>query len=315
MQRLTRLVGFALFSIGVGTFTLAVDRDSREVTFFFTGFVRGSFGPCGCSAGPTGGVSRRAGYAQTYEKEHGDFVLHVDAGNYLQPPGPRAAEINELMIESLEELPIRVLNLATDDLFWWKNLSENRPAGTEVISTNLMPERPHLPSPKKYAVVTIPAEKMSLKKDLQIGFLGLSDPARVKPNSGFRGIDPLQAVASVKEKVLEEADFLIVLADIRRRSREIREESVIRQLAESHPEISVVILTEKRFRLFDPVQINSTLVLSSVERGRYLGRLTMSLDESGTVEGTDSDWIELKEGVPEVPDLRAKGEWINSLLP
>ena len=41
----------------------------------------------------------------------------------------------------------------------------------------------------------------------------------------------------------------------------------------------------------------------------------MILDEAGAMEGMESEFIELKEGVPEVPALRSKGDWINSVLP
>jgi len=285
----------------------------NEVTVFFTGFVRGNYGPCGCAAGPAGGVSRRAGYSKAFAEDHSGALLHVDAGNYLQPPGPRSEMINRLMLESMQELPLAVMNLGIEDLYWWNTLSGEGVGDTQVISTNLVSEAPGLPQPAKYAVVIIPADQTALGRDLRIGFLGIADPKRVKPNARFRGVDPLEAVAAVKAEVMEKADFLIVLADVSRSRGEIPQ--VLRQLAEQNSEIIAILVTERRYRLYDPVQINSATILSSVERGRYLGQLTLLLDSSGAVAAVKPDSIELKEGLPEVEALRSKAEWINAQLP
>jgi 2',3'-cyclic-nucleotide 2'-phosphodiesterase (5'-nucleotidase family) len=223
--------------------------------------------------------------------------------------------INGLMLESMRELPLAVMNLGIEDLFWWQNLSEGRVGDTQIISTNLVSETSGLPQPAKYAIVTVPADQTSLGRDVRIGFLGIADPKRVKPNARFRGVDPLEAVAAVKDDVMAKADFLIVLADVRRGRGAISPDSVLRKLAENHPEIVAILVTERRYRLYDPVQINSATILSSVERGRYLGQLTLELGSSGDVTGVRSDFVELKEGVPEVDAFRSKAEWINVQLP
>jgi 2',3'-cyclic-nucleotide 2'-phosphodiesterase (5'-nucleotidase family) len=223
--------------------------------------------------------------------------------------------INGLMLESMRELPLSVMNLGIEDLFWWKNLSEGKVGDTQIISTNLVSEAPELPQPAKYAIITVPADQTSLGRDLRIGFLGIADPKRVKPNAQFHGVNPLEAVAAVKDDVMARADFLIVLADVRRDREEIPPDSVLRKLAETHSEIVAILVTERRYRLYHPVQINSATILSSVERGRYLGQLTLELGSSGEVAGVKSEFVELKEGVPEVDAFRSKAEWINVQLP
>ncbi len=305
----------ALVFLSMFLVLLAQDSVSHQVTLFFTGFVKGNYGPCGCSAGPAGGVSRRVGYANAFAQENPGFTLHVDAGNYLQPPGPRADLINRLMLESFQEIPLAVLNLGIEDLFWWKDLCKTEKGQTKIVSTNLVCEAPQLPQPDRYAIVTVPAGATSLDREVRIGFLGIADPSRVKPNSQFTGRDPLQAIAEVKEEVMGKSDFLIVLADLPRKSSEIAEDSLLRRLAEKHPEVVAIVVTERYYRLYRPVRINSALVLSSVERGRYLGQLTLELDESASVKAFKSDFIELKEGVPEVEALLAKQDWIEAQLP
>lgn len=280
---------WGLVTILAGPAAWGADGRGRTVTLFFTGMVQGAFEPCGCKAGPTGGLARRAGYIGEYRGKHPDAViLSVDAGNYLLPPGPDAPAVNELMMESLRDLPLRVLNLAPEDLFYWKDLQRIQ-GPTEIISSNLFPQSPSIPAPKKYAVVEVSLGERLVK----IGFLGLSDPAKVKPNSHFAGRDPGLAVAELKGELLRQADFLVILADLPLETA--------RELARQFPEIYALILAEKRFVLHPPEQVNNAVLVTAVERGRYLGQLELQFDSQGSLTGFRPEWIELKEGLPEDP--------------
>ena len=137
--------------------------------------------------------------------------------------------------------------------------------------------------PARYRII----EASAGEEALRIGFLGISDPRKVKPNSGFRGENPAQAVQEIKTEVLKEADFLVVLADIPQRP----EESTVDQLARDHPEIIAVLTTEDLYRLHEPRVVNNAVILSSVERGRYLGQLQLAIDERGKVEEFEPDFI------------------------
>ena len=234
-------------------------------------------------------------------------MFQVDVGNYFRPLGPSSALVNQLMLEGLKAMPIRVLNLATEDLFFWKELSRAKLASTQVISTNLVCQDQSLPSPPTHAIVEVPAARVNLNRDLRIGFLGLSNPAQVKPNSRFSALDPVQAVARVKAAVIREVDLLIVLADLPREQAKL--------VAESHPEIDVLILVEKRFVLHPAEKVKNTLILSSVERGRYLGQLLMRFDASGKPLSLDSDFVELKDGVAEEATLLHRQAEVAAKLP
>jgi 2',3'-cyclic-nucleotide 2'-phosphodiesterase (5'-nucleotidase family) len=292
------IIGFSIVLLITFLIIVAVGDTASQITIFFTGEIRGNFEPCGCDAGPTGGLARRLAYSQSYSNEEGGAGLHVDAGSFFNPPGPSAKAVNQLMKMGLNRTPVRVLNLSVDDLYWWKDLSKEEFHQTTLISTNLFPRNSSVPSPDRYAVVEVPLSGHD-GRVARIGFLGLSDPKRVKPNTGFRGVDPLQAVAEIKEEVLGKSDFLIVLADWIRPASDPPEEWPLRRLAEANPEIYVIITTERRFVFYDPVQINSAVLLSSVERGRYLGQLALGFDKSGTMVSIEPKFIEMKEGVPE----------------
>ncbi len=280
----------------------AGDASGAKLNLLFSGFVEGNFGPCGCDKNPTGGLARRAGYSATLV-EDGSLNLQIDLGNYFHPLGPQSKAINELMLKGLSSLPIRVMNLTPNDLFMWDRLQEMSLPQTEIISTNLSPRDPRKASPKRYTIVTVSGNELGLEDDVRIGFLGLSDLRRVKPNSGFTGSDPLLAVEKAMLELANQVEFVVVLADFRRKSGPLKPDSILHKLAEAHPKIYAVLNTEQRFLLHEPEQVGNAVILSSVERGRYLGRLQLRFDSKGEVTAVEPEFIELKAGVPEDAEL------------
>lgn len=296
-----RFSGLAiLITLLAAGFAFPANTGAGELLLYFTGDVQGNFEPCGCAGGPTGGLARRLGYVQSVIGAGSRAHLHIDTGNYFADPGPEAEAVNALMLDSLRRLPMAVLNLGINDLHWWPELSRQS-VPTKVISTNLVPRRPGLPAPQRFAVVeTVVA---GLPGPVRIGFLGLADPLRVKPNSGFRGLDPLQAVAEVKEEVLKQADFLVVLWDTIRPQGSLPPDWIVSRLAEQHPEVRLILTTEPRFVMYEPLQLGRATVVSSVERGRFLGEARLTFDPKGKLDQIQVQFVEMKNGVPEDPAL------------
>ncbi|HSR53294.1 MAG TPA: hypothetical protein VLV83_20915, partial [Acidobacteriota bacterium] len=187
--------GQRAFFVSILVATLAVwalaedpgqQEKNRQITLFYSASVAGAFEPCGCSGNPAGGLARRAALVNGYREEHSHPILQVDAGNYFAPLGPGSSLINELMADSLKEFPIAVLNLGSEDLHYWDQLSARQDLPTQIISTNLKPRKASHPAPRRYALVEFEGQRLGLEQNLRIGFLGITDPSRVKPNSGFR---------------------------------------------------------------------------------------------------------------------------------
>lgn len=276
LRRLLTVFVLAATPLLLTLWSVDAANPTRTVTFFFTGYVRGGYGPCGCPVSPSGGLARRAGFVQQYTKKQGGKVLQLDLGNYFMPLGPGADTVNQLMMESLDRLPLQVMNLAHEDLFLWTKLSKSSFRATKIISTNLTPLNASLPAPERYIVVEIPARELGVRKNVRIGFLGLSDPKYLKPNSGFTAVDPQAAVAAVKSEIAARSDFLVVLGDLPGKVTAIR-------LAKAHPEIYAILLVERAFIRHAPEQVNNAVLLWSIERGRHLGQLELELDEAGNV--------------------------------
>jgi 2',3'-cyclic-nucleotide 2'-phosphodiesterase (5'-nucleotidase family) len=204
------------------------------------------------------------------------------------------------MIESLDELPLRVLNLAPQDLFLWPELIQRSPESCQIISTNLRPKSHSLPAPPRKAIVELDGIRLPSGRALRLGFLGVSDPGQVKPNSGFQAIDPNRAVADVLGKFRGEVDILIVLADLA--------EPAVESLVESNSGIDIILRAERRYIRNKPKFIANTLLLSSVERARYLGQLTLLIDGSGRLSAVEPNLIEMRKGVLEDPNFLQKQE-------
>lgn len=281
---------------------LASDDNSPRLTLLFSGWVTGTFGPCGCVAGPSGGFPRRAGFSRSYEKESGATIIQVDAGSLFAQPGPDAEVVNSALLKGLELLPVQVMNIGSEDLYMWPKLAASENLPTHFISSNLRPRSGDRAQPDEFAILTLPAEQTGLSKELHIGFLGIVDPARVKPNSGFRGMDPVQAVAEVMPQIRDQVDFVVVLADYFRMDS-LEAESPLYQIASQNPEVYALITTERRYILHPPQQINNAVVLSSIERGRQLGRLVFEFDEKGKVESYQADFVDLDASIPDDPQL------------
>ena len=285
----------------------ASDEELSRVTFFYTGWIDGNFGPCGCTTTPSGGFSRRAAYARDYSRSHDAHVLHVDLGGLFLPLGPHAATVNQEFLKALEQLPLEVVHLSPADLFLWDEIAASR-VWDRFISTNLTPFDSSRRVPRRYRIVEVPGTR---GRPLRLGFVGLSSPRTVRPNSGFRGEDPVQAFEKIKDTVLEKADLLVVLTDIPQRP----DQDFHTSLAQAHPEVGVILASEKVYMLHDPVVVNQAVILSSVERGRHLGKLELGVDTRGRVQEAKPEWIQLDENVPDDPHFLSVQETIEGLLP
>ena len=216
--------------------------------------------------------------------------------------GLEADAVNRLMMDSFQLLPLDFFHLSFADLFFWKELSE-ADVPTRILSTNLVPLDEGIPPPRPFAVLEVPADRLGLQRSVRIGFLGLTTPQRVKRRSGFKALDPLEAVARWKGPAMEQADFLILLSDLPRDSQHFAPDSLIARLAQQHPQIRAILLAEKRFILYEPETVGTALVLSSVDRGRYLSSLKMAFDPQGQLAEMQVQSIQLDTHVPEESDL------------
>ena len=282
--------------------TGASDTRAPKLAILFSGWITGTFGFCGCKVEPNGGFPRRATFSRQYAEDFGAPLIQVDAGSLFAPQGPDATSINEAIFKALEVLPVAVLNLGSEDLYLWPQLVAQEGRRTRIISTNLVPRKASLKRPDRYAILTLKPDQTGLERDLRIGFMGFVDPGRVKPNSGFRGQDPVAALAETMPELAPQVDFVVLLADYFRRGP-AEAGSLLHRIASDNDNIYAILTTERLYKLHKPVQINNAIILSSIERGRQLGRLVIELDAKGQVSSYEPDVVNLDASYPDDPEL------------
>lgn len=250
-------------------------------------------------------MARRAGYIKSYSEKKDAFVVNLELGSFFLPLGPGSTPTNALMLDALDMLPMHVFNLTSEDLFLWKEIAARKFERTHFLSTNLVAPARYQTKPETSAIVEVPGAGAG-GKALRIGFIGFADPASVKPNSGFRAKDPLEAAASVVPQLKGKVDFIVAVGEI---SDELAE-----ALAERFPEIYAVLKMNRLFQLPTPQQVKNAVVMSSVERGRYLGQLEFSIDADGKVQAYQPDLVEMSRDVPDEPSIQRRVVELKAVL-
>lgn len=234
---------------------------------------------------------------KSYAEKSDAFVVNLELGSFFLPLGPGSTPTNSFMLDSLDMLPVHVFNLTSDDLFLWKEIAARKFKSTQFLSTNLVAPARYQVKPETSVIVEVPGAGAG-GRALKIGFIGFADPASVKPNSGFRAKDPLEAAAAVVPELKGKVDFIVAVGEV--------SDELAGALAERFPEIYAVLKMSRLFELPTPQQVQNAVVLSSVERGRYLGQLEFSIDSEGKVSAYQPDLIELSRDVPDEPAIQRR---------
>ena len=215
------------------------------------------------------------------------------------------AKVNPIMMEGLRRIPVQVFNLTPDDLYLWPELAAEGLPDTRFIATNLVAP-PGIEPPDRFTILEVP-RSVGESGMIRVGFLGLVEPSKIRPSMKFSASDPLEAVTTAKKAVKEKVQCWVIIGDF--------SEQLAETLAIEHPDVFAVLRMERRFRLYPPKQSGNAVLLSSVERGRYLGRLTLSLDSDGKVTSYEPEFIKLDTKVPEDPEFLRLADETRSQLP
>lgn len=192
--------------------------------------------------------------------------------------------------------PVSVFNLGSEDLNLVGDLSLGELEKTDFISTNLVaPDNGKYGFLKRYSI-----QERTLPNGwpVRIGFLGIADPRMVKPNSGFTAMEPVDSIKLVLPELKDQVDFVVVAGEM--------SEETADQIANAFPEVFAVLRSERGFRITRPRQVNNALIMSSVERGRMLGRMTLVLNADKEIASYTYRYIDLNQRVPENSALAAR---------
>lgn len=141
----------------------------RRIVLFYTGDVRGTVEPCGCTSDPLGDISRFAALVRQ-TRQAGYAVGVVDAGNLLFPESglsekekPSANLRASFLAEQLEKLPLLGMGIGELDLI--SGAAQTRP---RRMAANLTV------SGKDGVIRPSQVQRVG---DVSVGVLGVADPA------------------------------------------------------------------------------------------------------------------------------------------
>jgi hypothetical protein len=291
-----------------GTLEDRLDKDDGYgIVLFYSMGIRGNLEVCGCPIHPLGGVARRIGYINAFRKRSPDAaILQADAGYIfsddlnLEGTGLRADAklMNDWIVRANEAMGLDVVNLGFRDLLYAGSLlkpdANFKPEKSSLISANVKPAGPDRVAPAPYVIKVVTGKR--LPQPVRIAFIGLSDVAPDDrkdqiAKSGFVIDDPLTAAKAALEELRDKVDLTVVVGYLKLQT--------VNKLAMRNADLDLIIAADERGIVFDPKQVNNTLVVYAAKETKHLGELRFYIDADGVVERFTARYVELDEIIPD----------------
>ncbi|HEU0177241.1 MAG TPA: multiheme c-type cytochrome [Blastocatellia bacterium] len=288
--------------------------DGYGIVLFYSMGIRGNLEVCGCPIHPLGGVARRTGYINAFRKRSPDAaILQVDAGYIfsddlnLEGTDLRADAklMNDWIVRANEAMGLDVVNLGFHDLLYARSMlkpdANLKPEKSSLISANVKPINAggaSLAAPAPYVIKIVTGKRLS--QPVRIAFIGLSDVAPderkdLVAKSGFVIDDPLAAAKAALAEVRDKADVTVIVGYLKLLT--------INKLAMQNPDLDLIIAAEERGIVFDPKQVNNTMIVYAAKETKHLGELRFYTDADGVVERFTARYVELDEIIPDDPQM------------
>jgi hypothetical protein len=249
-------------------------RGERHVTLFYSGEVRGTLEPCGCTSDPLGDIARYAALVRAAERSGPTFL--VDGGGLSFPESASAKE------KAANELRARFLG---------KTLPGLGPFAAGLADNDLGAGHGDV-TPRRLAVnfsrspAIVPSELKTLG-DVRVGIFGVADPA-LAARVGATAEDPVPAAKREVARLRGAgADLVIALVPLDR--------PTARRLARAASPDLVVLGRQVGGGQARAEQVGSAFLVSAAEELARVGRIDFILREKGAL--TDA-------GGPEAAALR-----------
>lgn len=267
---------------------------AADLVILYGGEQKGSMDTCGCPKRPRGSLPRMSAYVQALSRK--EPVILVNPGYWLEDPTdfqknvrPDITTMDTWMLQGLNMLPWTALNAGAIDL-----------AAMAVIKDD--------PNLKKLPIISANAEDqvpyvIVQKNNVNVGIVGISGQTPTMGDYPWKLHSPSDAHTAIEE-LSRKTDLIVLL------SWEATEDA--KKLAESMPEIDVVIDANHYQDFMPPVIVGSAVWAYSHVQTMRLGELRLDLD-GGKVVGALDRKIDMDPTMPEDPDLagvlkRAKAE-------
>ena len=253
---------------------LNIASSTPVIHVVFTGEENGYLEPCGCSEKQLGGFSKRHTLINHLREEYENLIL-LSLGDITGKVGRQGEIKMETALEALglmgyaaHNIGEKDLDIGTDLLGYLSQISD-----VGFISSNVNFTESALEI-KPYVIKEIKTKETILK----VGILGVLSPELV--GNYYQDIDVMDPVLSLKpllRDLHDKTDILILL------SHAEMEESI--KIAEACPELNLIIsghMVDRPDLYLE--KVNDTYVIPVGEKGKYVGKITLSLQQKQTDE-------------------------------
>jgi 2',3'-cyclic-nucleotide 2'-phosphodiesterase (5'-nucleotidase family) len=236
--------------------------------------VQGEVKDCGCPHHPLGGLARRAKYVADLwvggktlvQVDAGDGFFAYVGGNVMASPNDQ--EKAKVMARSLQRMKVDALNVGQLDLAGGLDFLQKQLGSTHslpLLSSNLFD--------KQKQEFAFPRQEVIERNGLRIGIFGLIQTPPPYLADRLEARDPVAAAQEVVSELRGKSDLVIGLVSL--------EFNSAAQLAQQVPGIDVLVSSRGGRTTPQPFLAESTLVVQAGNRGKYLGRMDLTMQPGG----------------------------------
>lgn len=249
------------------------------VALVLSGEMHGYVEPCGCTAGQTGGLARRATLIEQLQQQRGWNVVGLDLGGTMISDRVDRQQTNlkfELARDALESMGFVSLGVGYEEARprqdYLLALSDRDKAienyGLRLTSANVRPypDDPDLDITQLYRVIEVPAKAGAKPFRIVVtSVLGTTASQGIGNDLFFKILPPAEALAEILPRMqAERPDLMVLLSHARGEESE--------KLAQQFPMFPLVVsLGGPEDGQLKPKQVGSTWLLQVGQKGKNVG--------------------------------------------
>ena len=270
-----------------------------SITIVFSSDVHGYLEPCGCTEQRWGGIARTSGYLADLTGPATRLAMdvgHMTAGRLAwQQLGLR------VYLEALASMDYLAANLGAGELVLdaadLRSIAESSP--TTLLSANAIDAATEHP--------LVATHKKVLVDNLRVTVVGVVQVRRGdRLGEGVAVADPHEALGSLLPQLRGDTDVIVLLAAC--------EEPMLRELAEAHPEIDVILGGRVQQASKEIRRVGRCWIAYQASKGQMLGRVDVRIRPDGRADSAVAAMVVLDNDVPEDTAMLERIEQYNAEL-
>ncbi len=255
----------------------------KAFVIFYTSDQKGYIQDCGCKKNSPGGLPRKKTLLDQIKKHNKDFIL-LDCGDFVSNPDERGKLKTKYFLKGMALLEYDAINLSHIDFIYGYDFIEDmmKQANLNFISANIVSKKDNKPLFPTHKIVEL-REQMGDRK-IKVGVIGVTKSLSAMPRINkklsdeediFTLTDPVEAANGVIQKIKDECDYIIVMAQISMKGAQ--------NFAKQVKDVDLIIVGQEHTFNANPQDLFGTKVVSIGYRGNSMGEIRFTLDENKNV--------------------------------